>query len=184
AGPEQPYSEEKVEAALALLKPGKRTVRMCNVAVRAKASSRVESVVLYAAQLLAGTPGAEAALKKLQVNWGRRLLGCPRGPPIKHAVVVAQCWWPMRLGTWFLERVIMARARLQALPCDHPAAVDRRAAKDMGTPTWETAALRLLGRLPSPPANLLCHAMFPPERIEAARRDRAARKEVLREYRL
>ncbi|CAK0888741.1 unnamed protein product, partial [Prorocentrum cordatum] len=36
AGPEQPYSAEEVEAALALLKPGKRTVRMCNAAVRAK----------------------------------------------------------------------------------------------------------------------------------------------------
>eukprot|EP00959_Pyramimonas_sp_CCMP1952_P391378 8202068-Pyramimonas_sp.AAC.1 len=71
----------------------------------------------------------------------------------------------------------MARARLQVLPSDHPATVVLRAARDMGTPTRETAALRLLGRLPFPPADLLCHAMFPPERIEAARWDRAARKE-------
>eukprot|EP00959_Pyramimonas_sp_CCMP1952_P119879 2506626-Pyramimonas_sp.AAC.1 len=37
----------------------------------AQAPSRLESAVLYTAPLLAGTPGAEAAFNKLQVNWGR-----------------------------------------------------------------------------------------------------------------
>eukprot|EP00959_Pyramimonas_sp_CCMP1952_P242327 5065124-Pyramimonas_sp.AAC.1 len=37
----------------------------------AQAPSRVESVVLYAAPLFAGTPVAEAALNRLQVSWGR-----------------------------------------------------------------------------------------------------------------
>ena len=116
---------------------------------------RVQSAEQYVAPLSAGTPGAGAGANKLQANWGRRLLGCHGGPPIRHAIVVAQRGWPTRLGTRFLERVIMARARLQVLPSDHPAAVAFRAAKDMGTPTWETAALRLLGCLPSPPADLL-----------------------------
>ncbi|CAK0798006.1 unnamed protein product, partial [Prorocentrum cordatum] len=293
AGPEQPYSEEEVEAALALLKPGKRTARMCNAAARAKVEEgfRFTRALLNLARALCVTSrlwslrqfspirkSGPAVVRRLSAlrpvsfasdmasvqdaAWLARNSHCIEaycGPAQQGGVgdavslVIALVmnaqlraaqdlltWWAIADEKWAfdvasigcgtaqgrrfsvhafnaqlralpveieqvaamgndcfgkllhaaqraeaaLNRVIMARARLQVLPCDHPAAVVLRAAKDMGTPTWETAALRLLGRLPSPPADLLCHAMFPPERIEAARRDRAARKEVLREYRL
>lgn len=118
----------------------------------AQVPARVESVILYAAPLLAAVPGAESAMNKLQVTWGRRLLGCHQGPPIRHAVVIAQCGWPMRLGTRFLEKTLMARARLMVLPGDHPGALMLQAARSLATPTWESAVVALAQRLAPPPA--------------------------------
>ncbi|CAK0833195.1 unnamed protein product [Prorocentrum cordatum] len=51
----------------------------------AQVPARVESVILYACPLLAATPGAEAALNKMQVNWGR---ACGRrNASLRHALV-------------------------------------------------------------------------------------------------
>ncbi|CAK0904656.1 unnamed protein product, partial [Prorocentrum cordatum] len=150
----------------------------------AQVPARVESVVLYAAPLLAAVPGAESTMNKLQVTWGRRLLGCHKGPPIRHAVVVAQCGWPMRLGTRFLEKALMARARLMVLPGDHPGALMLRAARSLATPTWESAAVALAQRLAPPPQDLEGHPLFPAALLDEARVSSAARKAILKSCRL
>ncbi|CAK0886329.1 unnamed protein product [Prorocentrum cordatum] len=51
----------------------------------AQVPPRIESVILYASPLLALAEGAEAALNRLQVEWGRKLLGCNAGPPVRHS---------------------------------------------------------------------------------------------------
>ncbi|CAK0840450.1 unnamed protein product [Prorocentrum cordatum] len=150
----------------------------------AQVPARVESVVLYAAPLLAAVPGAESTMNKLQVTWGRRLLGCHKGPPIRHAVVVAQCGWPMRLGTRFLEKALMARARLMVLPGDHQGALMLRAARSLATPTWESAVVALAQRLAPPPPDLEGHPLFPAALLNEARVSSAARKAILKSYRL
>eukprot|EP00959_Pyramimonas_sp_CCMP1952_P182383 3813696-Pyramimonas_sp.AAC.1 len=123
-------------------------------------------------------------MNKLQVTWGRRLLGCHKGPPIRHAVVVAQCGWPMRLGTRFLEKALMARARLMVLPGDHPGALMLRAARSLATPTWESAVVALAQRLAPPPPDLEGHPLFPAALLNEARVSSAARKAILKSYRL
>ncbi|CAK0875342.1 unnamed protein product [Prorocentrum cordatum] len=149
----------------------------------AQVPPRVEAAVLFACPLLAGVPGAEARFNKLQVGWGRRLLGCHGGPPIKHVVVVAQCGWRMRMGTRFIERALMARARLTVLPPDHPGAIMYRASRALCVPTWLSDAAALASRLPDPPPDLDSHPLFPPEALRAAQLDPARRKVLLREYR-
>ena len=94
----------------------------------AQVPSRVASAILYPAPLLAAVPEAESTLNSSQVEWGRKLLGCHAGPRLKFSIVVAQCGWPMRLGTCFIERALMARARLRTLPPRHPAALMLEAA--------------------------------------------------------
>ena len=47
----------------------------------AQVHPRVESAILYPCPLLAGVPGAEAALNRLQGVWARKLLGCHQAPP-------------------------------------------------------------------------------------------------------
>ncbi|CAK0859458.1 unnamed protein product [Prorocentrum cordatum] len=132
----------------------------------AQVPPRVESVIVYASPLLALAAGAEASLNRLQVEWGRKLLGCHMGPPVRHSEVVAQCGWPLRLGTKFLERALMTQARLAVLPLDHPASWAWQASRNMHVPSWDTAVTALAGRLPSPPAMLDRHPACVGEQLE------------------
>ncbi|CAK0877688.1 unnamed protein product [Prorocentrum cordatum] len=149
----------------------------------AQVPPRIESVILYASPLLALAEGAEAALNRLQVEWGRKLLGCNAGPPVRHSVVVAQCGWPLRLGTKFLERALLARARLAVLPLDHPASRAWQASRCLHAPSWVTAVAALAGRLPSPPVQLDRHPACAGEQLEAARAHPARRRALLEWYR-
>jgi hypothetical protein len=98
---------------------------------------RVESAILFAAPFLFLAPKAESTLNRLQVAWGRRLLGCQSGPGLKWSIVTAQCGWCLRLGTRMYERTLMTRARILLLSLAHPTSRLLRLAD---------AVLALLGR--------------------------------------
>ena len=146
----------------------------------AQVHPRVESAILYPCPLLAGVPGAESAFNRLQGAWARKLLGCHGGPPLRQSVLVAQCGWPLRLGSRFIERALMARARFDALPAGHPASIAGGAAATLPVRSWLTDAAALALVLPSP----LClpitvHPGFAGAPLHAARSCPAARRALL-----
>ena len=152
----------------------------------AQVPTRIVSALSYSAPLLAATPRAFHALNELQVAWARRLLGCRTAcdADVPGPVVVTQCGWTLRLGTLFQERCIMARARLLALPPEHPGARVFVAARATTATTWVAAVGALMQKFPGGIPDLDLHPLFGGQALGEARANPAARRKLLKAYRL
>jgi hypothetical protein len=147
-------------------------------------TTRVGSAILYAAEVLIELPKAEEQFNQIQQSWARQVLGCGTRGRIKGTLAVAQCGWTIRLGTLFLEQVLMARARAAVLPADHPLARVIELADQIPAHTWARAS-RLLQRSQrwlEPIPDLTQSPSFTPDELQDARGDAAKRREVLRRY--
>jgi len=151
----------------------------------AQVPTRVISALSYPAPLLAATPKAFHALNELQASWARRLLGCATADAadVSSPVAVTQCGWPLRLGTLFQERCIMARARLLALPPAHPGARVFAAARASAATTWVSAVGALMLKFPGGIPDLDAHPLFGGYALTHARACSAARRKLLKSYR-
>ena len=77
----------------------------------------------------------------------------------------------------------MARARLAALPVDHPASVAWQASRLLQVPTWETASAALGNNLLKAPVQIDLHPLFAGAPLAAARMDPGRRRDLLARYR-
>ena len=147
--------------------------------------SRVEPVILYAAEVLIIAPGAERALNALQEMWARTILGAARGR-LRGILVVAQCGWPLRLGSRMLEIAITAVARLQTLPVGHPAPVLIHLLASLPAQSWyHTVRNIMLGTvIGSVIPELEQSTVATPGCISRAQADRDFRRDLIRRYKL
>jgi hypothetical protein len=115
--------------------------------------SRVDSVGLFGSEVLAShCQGLKAVVKRFndaQYLYLKRALGATTKMHVgSHVKVLMECRQPYRLGSRFLERIILVRARIQLLPTDHPLAVAVSVAERLKAVTWWThtnEAKKLLG---------------------------------------
>ena len=91
---------------------------------------------LFGFEFCIGVVGAEATLNRLQVTWARHLLGFPNLRVGPWSILIAECGWPMRLGTKMFERAILLKARIQLLPPSHHAHSLLRAATCESVDSW------------------------------------------------
>ena len=96
-----------------------------------------------------------------------------------------QCGWQWRLGTLYLERVLLQRARLQLLPVDHPAAVIFRIAQHSTADTWALKSARYLNHpgYEQPIRELMQCDWITADCQREAQADKTARKRILTSYR-
>ena len=143
---------------------------------------RVDSAVLYPSPFLFLADRARFALDHMQASWARRLLGCAVGPQLPGAVVIAQCGWPMRLGTRMVERTILARARLFLLPGEHPGASMLAVASGTSCSSWASTVRAWMNSLDPPLPDVVAWPFAGPQACATARADPAARRLLLRSY--
>jgi len=110
--------------------------------------SRVHQSVFQGAELLAsyakGWRAAAAALTHGHYGTAKDLLGVPRRTELGgYARVFLELRIEWRLGTLWARRVIMARARLELLPPDHPVSVLVDDVERAGVRTWWQDALEV-----------------------------------------
>ncbi|CAE8605722.1 unnamed protein product [Polarella glacialis] len=146
---------------------------------------RVETVVLFGAELLLEIDRAEGVLNRMQHSWARSVLGCGAHGRAKGLLAVAQCGWTVRLGTLFLEQVLVAQARARVLPVDRPLSRTLAVADNSLALTWARAAKHLLQSPKwSEPIPDICDSLaFAPEELSAARECPVVRRGVMRRYR-
>jgi hypothetical protein len=116
-------------------------------------TSRVEAVGLFGAELLAShKQGLKAVVKRFndaQYLCMKRALGASTKMSIGcHVKVLLECRQSCRLGSRFLERVILLKSRIQCLPADHPVVIAVNIAETFNIETWWTqtdGAMTLLG---------------------------------------
>ena len=145
---------------------------------------RVEPAVPFAAPLLAVVPGAIVAFNRLQLEWGRRILGCHTGPHLRWMIVIAQCGWSRRLGSKLVERAVMARARMLVLPDSHPSARMLALADSVPAFSWSKSVLEIMasGSFGGVIPDLVLDSVFPSERVQFAKIDVSERRKLLKEY--
>ena len=102
---------------------------------------RVHQTVLQGSELLAsyhrGWRAAAAAMTHGQYGMAKDLLGVPRATELGgFARVFLELRMEWRLGTHFARRVIMARARMELLPPDHPLSKLVDGVEAAGVSTW------------------------------------------------
>ncbi|CAE8605578.1 unnamed protein product, partial [Polarella glacialis] len=95
------------------------------------------------------------------------------------------CGWTVRLGTLFLEQVLVAQARARVLPVSHPLARMLTVADNSLALTWARAAKHLLQsqKWTEPIPDICDSPAFAPEELSAARRCLVVRRGVMRRYR-
>ena len=153
--------------------------------VSAQVLVRVQPGVLFAAAFLVCAKDSASKLNRLQFRWATALLGCADNSHIPHAVLVAQCGWPLRLATRMLEDAAVQLARLFLLPSQHPAARMLLAASQSVAQAWPGAVLRSMQdpSLPQAIPPIWEHQSFTQPMFERARGCPMARKALLKRYR-
>lgn len=111
---------------------------------------RVESKIFHAIAVLAshhnGAEHVENQFNKMQARWPTKILGGQGLRPGRWIWGIWEMGWSRRLGTRFVERAILDRARIRALPPEHPARVSLRAAADRSG-TWGGSVKRMMMRV-------------------------------------
>ena len=129
---------------------------------------------------------ALAQLNRLQAGWARFLQCHKRTARIDAFKAISQRGWIRRLGTLLLERAIMARARIQLLPREHPAVAMLHLADNIPAITWSSSLrtvlydLCLVDQIPDITSR---PDIFDADTLESARHCPKSRKETLRLYR-
>ena len=144
---------------------------------------KAESKVIHAVSVLAshhrGSQYVENQLNRLQASWPVRILGAQGVRPGRWIWGLWEMGWARRLGTRFLERAILDRARIMVLPKAHPARVSFDAAADRRG-TWAGDVKSMMARI----AGLTGQPLpdIDQEGGEAAPLSREARRAEVRDY--
>ena len=155
----------------------------------AAVTERVEPVVLYASELLVLTPEVLPKLDALQGSWAKGVLAGSSGSVFRGPLAVALLGWQMQLSSKALLRAFSIVAKIQLLPCEHPAAVMLAVAKSLPNGTWWHAVESLRHQVREAGADeafpFIEHAgLCAPEMLERAKLDGAIRKNLLKLYKL
>lgn len=153
-------------------------------AIAAEIPARIVPIVKYRAPFLLLAPNFEKVLNDAQHKWALEVLGCERSTNLKRALIISQLGWASRLASTVIEEAIVAYARIQCLPADHPAAVIMQASEETTYPTWALVVRQHMERLRTFGWILPIteHAAFAPC-ILMATGDPAYRKQLVRKYR-
>ena len=153
----------------------------------AAVTERIEPVVLYGAEILPLIPDSYKQLHALQADWARAILTNQTGRAthgLRGALAVAQVGWLQRLSTKALSKTAMYMAKVSLLPVAHPVVRMLMVAKNMPDGTWWHAAKTTLANHGFVCPSLIESEIAPPEILEVARHDKAARRNVLCKYKL
>ena len=148
--------------------------------------ARIESAVLYGAELLVLAPRAKARLNALQASGAKAILGSRAFTNVRGILAIAECGWPLRLGSLMLRKATVALARMQLMPHDHPARQLVELAAKTPCNSWVQRVLLEMSN-PGPQRHIPPIAksgICPQAVLEEAMSCRAARKNHLRKYRL
>ena len=146
---------------------------------------RIDPVALYAAELLVLHDDAEKVLNAAQQRWALSLLGCTAHAHVTGSLAVVHCGWRWRLGTKFLECAILARARINLLPLEHPARKLMALADALPAITWSRRVKRLMATIcpESPLPDVTECSLFSNDALDEARASNVERKKAVKNYR-
>ena len=148
--------------------------------------ARIEAPVLYGAELLVLAPRAEIRLNTLQASWAKAVIGARAFTDVRGILAVAECGWPLWLGSLMLEKAIVALARMQLMPSNHPARQLVELAATTPCDSWvqrvflEMRNPQLQANIPAIAHSGICSGA----QLEEAMYNREVRKSILRQYRL
>ena len=155
-------------------------------AIAVETPVRIEPVVLYGSELLILAPRAEIRLNTLQASWAKSIVGARSFADARGILAVAECGWPMRLGTMMLERAIIAFARIQLMPRGHPARTLLEYAIHTPCDSWAQRVVLEMNnpRLSQPIPQVSAPGVCPDSMLAQASQDQAVRKNVLKKCKL
>jgi hypothetical protein len=124
-------------------------------------------------------------MDRLQASWARDILGCRHALHIGWSSLRLQCGWDLRLSSRVVLGAIMALARLQLLPVNHPGSRMLALAASLPYGGWVAIVRQEMNHpsLTKPIPSLLEHSAFAMHEIESAQACKVARRLLLRRYR-
>ena len=138
---------------------------------------------MHGIEFCIAVPSAYTQLNRMQANWAKALLGIHETPHGQWPILIAECGWPLRLGSQMQIRSIMLKARIQLLPTSHPAHAQLLAAACSEISSWarDVKLLQQDDTLATQVPDII--DLLSTDQIEAARENKETRRKELYRYR-
>ena len=94
--------------------------------------------------MLIATNKAESRLNALQATLAKAIVGARTARDVRGSLAVAECGWPLRLGTLMIERASRSLACIKLRPLEHPTRRIARIALDLPGASWAHAVVNAM----------------------------------------